>query len=954
MRDYLFQNSGSVTLALSGFIPSETYTLYLYGAGDTSGQGGTWSVLPAAGATFVGGDNTTAAEDSNPNLTSGQDYIVVTFDGSSPTRSFTITDSTRSINGFQLDAINAPTFANLAITGGTSQAVGVPFNITVTAQDSGSVTVADSTTPVTLSSSTPGSLLEFDWNMDGIYGDNSGTLVAGVKTVQVRTKKAQVGTTIIGSAGSATSLPLFTFDAAPGAYAQLQILAPGETAAPGTATGKTGSPSVRILEDPFNVIVNAVDSFWNPLPAATADPEIAITSSDPLATTPVDGTISANFSLYPVIFGSSGTFTVTATDTANASISATTPLLSVFGSPLTWVGDGVSNLWDTVASNWSGNNANYTDPSQVTFDASGSITPAVSIVGTVSPSLVTVNSTTDYIFSGSGSIAGAFGGFNKSGSGSLTVSTANSYTGKTTVSGGVLILNNANALPAASPLALTGSILGLQSNDFTRAIGTGPNQVTLTSGSGFAAFGANRAVNFGGASAPFSWDVDLVAGGTLILNTASATHTLDFQNSITLSSGLNFFQVSDGAAAVDTILSGLITGGSVGFSKTGNGTLMLSNTGNAYTGFGTFIDSGKLILGASEVLPNTLGITIKRANGVGNIDAIFDINGFNETVGGITLGESGTISGNVGQQPSLINSGAAGAVLTLGGGNVTYAAGAASFLNAQATISANLATGTGVRTFVVGKGSASEDLVITGDLTGESIEKTGLGTLRIAKPLNTGNTTVTTGTLIVGAANPNNNASAVTIGASGVLNLSFAGTDSVTSLSVNGNVQPDGVYGAAQHPGFISGTGTLTVGAAPADPFLAWAGNGVLFDGDENNDGVDNGLAWFLGAGTPNVSANDLLPQADESAGALVLTFVCLDGASRGAAVFEVQSSSDLGQSDLWAGTVVPATTGTFTAGVVDFAVTAGPNAGELTVVATIPVSEAAAGKVFGRIQGVN
>jgi autotransporter-associated beta strand protein len=611
--------------------------------------------------------------------------------------------------------------------------------------------------------------------------------------------------------------------------------------------------------------------------------------------------------------------------------------------------------------NWSGVSTNYSDPSQVTFDGTGSTTPAVSIVGTVSPSLVTVNSTTDYTFAGAGSIAGAFGGFSKAGTGSLTVATANTYTGRTTVSGGILILDNASALPVASPLALAGGLLGLKNGDFTRAIGTGANQVTLTSGSGFAAFGANRVVNFGGASAPFTWDVDLIAGGTLNLNTPSATHTLEIQNPITLSSGLNFFQANDSGAAVDAILSGPITGGSIGFSKTGNGTLMLSNTGNAYTGFGTFIDSGKLILGASEVLPNTLGLTIKRANGAGNIDAIFDLNGFNETISGITLGESGTNSGNIGQQPSLINSGAAGAVLTMGGGNVTYAAGNPGFLNAQATISANLSTGTGVRTFVIGDGSAPEDVVVTGDLTGASIEKTGLGTLRIAKPLNTANTTVTTGTLIVGAANPNNDASTVTIAATGAtLDLAYAGTDTVTSVVIGATTYTSGILAGFAGPGItvvpqITGTGTLTVGTAPADPFLAWTGNepGILFNGDENNDGVDNGLAWFLGAGDPEENANDLLPGADENSGALVLTFVCLDGASRGTAVFEVQASSDLGQLDLWAGTTVPSAIGSFTAGVVDFEVTAGPSAGKLTVAATIPVSEAAAGKVFGRIKGV-
>ncbi|MGL5018587.1 MAG: beta strand repeat-containing protein, partial [Luteolibacter sp.] len=727
-----------------------------------------------------------------------------------------------------------------------------------------------------------------------------------------------------------------------------QILAPGETAAPGTDTGKTGSPSIRILEAPFDVTVNAVDAFWNPA-NPTADPEITITSSDPLATTPVAATISANFSLFPVIFGSSGTFTVTATDTANALITGTTPALLVYGSPLTWVGNGSTNLWNTSAENWSGANTNYSDPSQVTFDSSGSTTPAVSIVGIVSPSLVTVNSTTDYTFEGAGSIAGAFGGFNKSNTGSLTVSTANTYTGKTTVSGGILILDNATALPNASPLALTGGQLGLKNGNFTRALGTGANEVTLTSGSGFAAYGADREVNFGGASAPISWDVILAPTATLRLSALSATHTVDVKNPITLSSNTTFFQVNDGAAAVDAILSGPITGGGIGVSKTGNGTLMLSNPANAYNG-GTYIDSGKLILGASEVLPDTLGLVIKRANGAGNIDAIFDLNGFNETVGAITLGEA-LSNTSAGQQPSLINSGAAGAVITMSGGNVTYAAGNnASFLNGQATISANLSTGTGSRTLVVGNGSAAEDLVISGDLTGESIEKTGLGTLRIVKPLNSANTTVTTGTLVLGASNPNNNASAVTIGAAGVLNLDFAGTDAVNALTVNGAVQPNGVYGAAQHPGFITGTGTLTVGSPPADPFLAWAGNNpaILFNGDENNDGVENGVAWLLGAVSPTSSVT--LPTVTQNGSGLVISFSMLNAASRGTSTVQVEHSSDLGILDDWTAVTVPETSGGPTSGVT-FVVSGGsPSNG---VVATISNAESSTGRLFGRVKGI-
>ena len=45
-----------------------------------------------------------------------------------------------------------------------------------------------------------------------------------------------------------------------GAFAQLQVLLPGETAAPGTPTGKTGSPTAQTAGTGYTVTVNAVDA----------------------------------------------------------------------------------------------------------------------------------------------------------------------------------------------------------------------------------------------------------------------------------------------------------------------------------------------------------------------------------------------------------------------------------------------------------------------------------------------------------------------------------------------------------------------------------------------------------------------------------------------------------------------------------------------------------------------
>lgn len=139
-----------------------------------------------------------------------------------------------------------------------------------------------------------------------------------------------------------------------------------------------------------------------------------------------------------------------------------------------------------------------------------------------------------------------------------------------------------------------------------------------------------------------------------------------------------------------------------------------------------------------------------------------------------------------------------------------------------------------------------------------------------------------------------------------------------------------------------------------ADPFTTWAGAGVNFGDDANNDGVPEGIAWFLGAGQSNEYATPLLPKPTSVGNALVLEFACLDAVARGTSVFEVQFSNDLGQLDAWAGAAIPGVVGTFTVGVVEFEITdPTPADGLLKVVARIPASEASAGKLFSRLKGV-
>ena len=119
------------------------------------------------------------------------------------------------------------------------------------------------------------------------------------------------------------------------------------------------------------------------------------------------------------------------------------------------------------------------------------------------------------------------------------------------------------------------------------------------------------------------------------------------------------------------------------------------------------------------------------------------------------------------------------------------------------------------------------------------------------------------------------------------------------------------------------------------------------FDVDTNGDGVDNGLAFLLGASGPNVSALDKLPVSTQSAGALVLTFQMLDDTANGNATLAIEYGNSLAGGS-WTAVPVPYTSGTM--GDIVFNVT---GTGPRNVTATIPASKAAGGKLFGRVKGV-
>ncbi|MBB5038661.1 autotransporter-associated beta strand repeat-containing protein [Prosthecobacter dejongeii] len=201
----------------------------------------------------------------------------------------------------------------------------------------------------------------------------------------------------------------------------------------------------------------------------------------------------------------------------------------------------------------------------------------------------------------------------QSGIGTTILSGNNIYSGKTFVHGGVLRLDSANAIPggftSTAPLATSSHIvvkdgvIGLSSGDFTRFLGTADNQIEFKGSGGFAAYGADRLVNFGneGKRLRFGNDGFVSDGSSLILGAVDATHKVTLVNPIDLGSYSQAVRVNNGPAAIEGELSGILSGAGK-LIKFGQGSLRLSGS-NAHTG-GIEIAEGRLVVAN---VPNALG-----------------------------------------------------------------------------------------------------------------------------------------------------------------------------------------------------------------------------------------------------------------------------------------------------------------------------------------------------------
>jgi hypothetical protein len=150
------------------------------------------------------------------------------------------------------------------------------------------------------------------------------TLQNGQCLIQVRLHKSG-NQTITASDNDNTSILTDTSSQvliSGGPFSKLLILAPGESPAPGTASGRTGTATDQSINYAFTITVLATDAWWNPVTGPTD--VVHITSNDPGAQLPADAPMSNGRADLSMRLSTGGFQQITVSDASNPSKTGST------------------------------------------------------------------------------------------------------------------------------------------------------------------------------------------------------------------------------------------------------------------------------------------------------------------------------------------------------------------------------------------------------------------------------------------------------------------------------------------------------------------------------------------------------------------------------------------------------------------------------------------------------
>ena len=448
-----------------------------------------------------------------------------------------------------------------------------------------------------------------------------------------------------------------------------------------------------------------------------------------------------------------------------------------------------------------------------------------------------------------GAIHGGVNGFTKTGGGTLVLSAASTHTGDTTVASGVLQINNNN--------------------------GAGNGAISISSG----APAANRVLVNGGVTIfnPISFGTTLgTAGFGVIQQTGTGQATVNGPITITGAPTAGGHFVGSNTVGSELVIGGAISS-TVSLSHRA-GRIIYKGGGTVTAVNPTLTVTDTALIGATNGMVTSLTVFL---GGSGN--AALDLNGFDQTLSGLLLGNGGL------NYVGTVNLGAKALTLT---GNVTTQTpgGVTGAHTINATAGGTLALGASPRTFTVSDSLSLDDLTLNAvAVTGAGgMVKEGTGTLSlnnatIAGPLTINNgalqsgTSSLIGTVTSGAlnfsANPTTLKMKLGIAGDDLINTGVLTTNGIgattVSLSQVGGAAPLGTKTLIDYTGAGPGIGGFTLGALPGRlaGALADTGSAIVFNATANDQVVwdgTNGPSWSEGATgnwklLSNSSQNDYL-----------------------------------------------------------------------------------------------
>ena len=416
--------------------------------------------------------------------------------------------------------------------------------------------------------------------------------------------------------------------------------------------------------------------------------------------------------------------------------------ISVGTEALTLNGTGISNTGAlrnvSGANSWAGA-IGLASNSRINSDA-GTLTVSGTITG--ANTNLTVGGSGNITLSGA--IGTGSGGIAKDGSGTLVLSGTSTYSGATTISSGVVNVQNSSGLGSAASSASVASGAELQ---LQGGISVGSEALTLN-GTGLSNTGSLH--NISGTN---SWAGAVTLASAARMNSDAGTLTVSGDIG---GSGQNLSVGGSG----NITLSGAIGTGSGTLTKDGTGTLMLSgSTANTFTG-GLNLNDGTVVLGKTVVTfaavngPVTVGDSVGAANSallqlgqnnqIGstaavtiNSDGKLDLNGFSQTIGNfsgagtLAIASGGTLT--TGDASNTIFSGTltgSGILLKQGNGTLTIASnttfGGTVQVNAGTFALSAAASGTTIDTLILNGGTL---LLGAGTYNVTNLEITGTSTI---------------------------------------------------------------------------------------------------------------------------------------------------------------------------------------------------------------------------------